>query len=113
MKQLIYCIIIAMSISLAFPEGKPCCNKKAGKNAVACKFNHAAIGAEKNVADELTAEEATDGDQKSFTCNRAKGSQCAQSCAKKPWWKFWAKKSTKNCPCRQADITETILQNKR
>ena len=112
MKRLIYCIIIAMSMSLAFSGGKPCCNKKAGKNAVACKFNHAAIGAEKDTADKLTAKTA-DGDQKSVTCNRARGSQCAKSCANKPWWKFWAKKSTKNCPCKQADVTETIQQNKR
>ena len=63
-------------------------------------------------ADELTAE-TTDEDQKSFSCNRAKGSKCAQSCAEKPWWKFWEKKSTKNCPCRKAEVTETILQNKR
>ena len=98
-------------MSLAFPGGKPCCNKKAGNNTVACKFNPAAIGTEKDVADELTAE-ATDGDQKSFSCNRAKGSKCSQSCAKKPWWKFWVKKSTKNCPCRQADVTEALLQAK-
>jgi hypothetical protein len=112
MKRLIYCIIIAIGMSLAFSGGKPCCNKKAGNIAVACKFNHVAIGVEKDAAEELTAETA-DGDQKSFICNRAKGSKCAQRCAEKPWWKFWAKKSTKNCPCRQADITETILQNKR
>ena len=99
-------------MSLAFSGGKPCCNKKASKNAVACKFNHAAIGVEKDAADELTAE-TTDRDQKSFTCNSAKGSKCAQSFAEKPWWKFWAKKSTKNCPCKQADVTETILRNQR
>ena len=101
-----------MSISLAFSGGKPCCNKKAGNNAVASKFNHVAIGAEKDAADELTAE-TTDGKQKSFTCNRAKESKCAQSCAEKTWWKFWEKKSTNNCPCKQADVTEMILQNKR
>ena len=88
MKRLIYCIIIAMSISLAFSLGKPCCNKKAGKNAVSCKFNHAAIGADKDVAEELTAETA-DWEQKSLKCNRTSGSKCSTSCAKKPWWKFW------------------------
>ena len=96
-----------MSISLVFSRGKPCCNKKAGNNTVACKY--AAIGEEKGVAEELTVE-TVDGKQKSFTCNRAKGSKFAQSCTEKPWWKFWAKKSTKNCPCKQADVTETLLQ---
>ena len=98
-------------MSLAFSGGKPCCNKKAGKNAVACKFNHAAIGAEKDTADKLTAKTA-DGDQKSVTCKRARGSQCANSCANKPWWKFWVKKSTKNCSCRQADVPEDLLEEK-
>ena len=97
-----------MSISLAFSGGKPCCNKKASKNSVACKCNQAAIGVEKDAAGNLTAKTAG-GDQKSVTCNRARGSQCAKNCAKKPWWKFWAKNSTKSCPCRQADVTEDLL----
>ena len=99
-----------MNISLVFSGGKPCCNKKSGNNTVTCKFNHVAIGAEKDAVEELTTANA-EGDQKSFTCNRTKGSKYAQSCAEKPWWKFWEKKSTKNCPCKQA-VTETILQKK-
>ena len=49
MNHLTYFIIIACSISLAFPKEKPCCNKKA-KNTVSCKFNHTAIGKEKNMS---------------------------------------------------------------
>ena len=98
-----------MSISMAFSLGKPCCNKKAGKNAVSCKFNHVAIGADKDVAEELT-EKTADWDQKSLQYNRANGSKCSTSCANKPWWKFWAKKSQNNCPCKQADAIKTATK---
>ena len=85
-----------MSISLAFSGGKLCCNKKTGKNTVSCKFNHATVGADKDVTGELDGE-ATNGNKTSHKC-----SSCVKSYAKKPWWKFWAKKSTSNCPCSQA-----------
>ena len=101
MKRLIYCVIIAMSISLAFSQGTPCCNKKTGKNTVSCKFNHLAIGVKKDATGEVKADN-TDGDQKSFKRNKTDGNKCTNSCAnKKPLWKFWAKKSTKNCPSKQ------------
>ena len=90
-----------MSISLAFSGGKPCCNKKATNNAVACKFNQASIGADKYIAGELLAE-TTDGDRKSYKCNIGTGNQCANS-VKKSWWKFWVKKSSKTCPCMKAE----------
>ena len=86
-----------MSISLAFSGGKPCCNKKAAKNAVACKFNQAAIGTGKATAGELIAE-TTDGDQKSYKCNIDTGNQCSKG-TKKSWWKFWVKKSSNSCHC--------------
>ena len=104
MKRLIYCIIIAMSISLAFSQGKPCCNKKAGKNVVSCKFNHVTLGTDKDILGELTTGDS-EGSSKSYKCNAAYFSKWAKCDANKPWWKFWAKKS--NCPCRQADATET------
>ena len=93
-----------MSISLAFSGGKPCCNKKAGANKVSCKFNRTDIGINKDVAGELTTE-IIEGEQTSFQCN----SICANSCSKAPWWKFWAKKSTKNCPCKQANTTNASI----
>ena len=95
-----------MSISLAFSGGKLCCNKKTGKNTVSCKFNHAAIEADKDVAGELK-EETADWDQKALQSNKANVGKCATSCAKAPWWKFWAKKSQKNCPCKQANTAKT------
>ena len=90
MKQLTYCIIIACSISLAFPQGKPCCNKKA-KNTVSCKFNHTAIAKEKNITDQLTSK-----NEKGLASSSNKvGNElaCAKECGKKTWWKFWVKKS--------------------
>jgi len=104
MKQLIYCVIIAMSISLAFSKGKPCCNKKAGKNVVACKYNQATLSSAKDAAQELTVE-STDGNQKSYKCCTDLGTKCVKS-IKQPWWKFWTKQSSKNCPCKQANATE-------
>ena len=108
MKQLTYCVIVAMSITLSFSGGKPCCNKKATKNPVACKFNQAAIGEDKNPVEGLTAD-AKNGDQKSYKCNISAGNQCAKS-TKKSWWKFWTKESSENCPCKQVAVTKTLLQ---
>jgi len=99
MKRLIYCVIITMSISLVFPGGKPCCNKKSGKNVVACKFNQAAIGENKDIPVGLTMENEG-GDPKSYKCSTDSENQCAKK-TKKTWWKFWAK-SNINCPCKQA-----------
>ena len=104
MKRLVYCVIIAMSISLVFPIGKSCCKKKAGKNPVSCKFNQANIAGDKDATGKLTEKVVIDSDQKLSQCCNATVNQCANA-TNKPWWKFWAKKS--NCPCRQADTTET------
>ena len=104
MKQLIYCVIIAMGISLAFSLGKPCCNKKAGKNAISCKFNQAAIGEDKDAAEGLQ-NGTSDGNQQSNKCSAGTGNQCSKS-VNNPWWKFWAKKSSISCPCKQAGIPE-------
>ena len=103
MKQLIYCLIIAMSISLSFSGGKPCCKKKAGKNAVSCKFNHVAVESEKDISGTLNIED-TEVSPNASKCITSDGSKCANN-TKKTWWKFWAKKSTNNCPCKQAVST--------
>ena len=99
-KRLICYMIIAMSISLAFSGGKPCCNKKAGENAVNCKFNQATLEIDKE-----TEGEASVGGQIAYKCCTDTGNQCFKS-TNKPWWKFWVKKSTKNCACKQADAKE-------
>ena len=105
-----YCVIIVMSISLAFSEGKPCCNKKAGKNIVSCKFNHADIGENKNISEKITDKD-TEGNLNAQKCNIADVCNCAKSTIK-PWWKFWSKKSTNNCPCKQANATEASVSKK-
>ena len=96
-----------MSISLAFSAGKPCCNKKAGKKVVSCKVNHTAVKADQDISGELTTL-GSDDFPKAYKCNTADGSKCAKSCTKKNWWKFWAKKSPKNCPCKQTVAAEAM-----
>ena len=110
MKRLVYCVIIAMSISLAFSGGKPCCNKKAGKNTVSCKFNQAKIANDTGDTDKLTAKEAIDGNQRLSKCCFDTGNQCAKG-TNKPWWKFWVKKSSQNCPCKQTTSIEASATN--
>ena len=99
MRRLIYSLIIALCISFAFSAGKPCCNKKTGKNAIACKFNHTNIAKEKDTSEKLISKGKNDDISTSCKSNRANKSKCAKSCGKKPWWKFWEKKS--NCACKQ------------
>ena len=103
MKQLIYCIIIALSISLAFPKGKPCCNKKT-KNTVSCKFNHTAIAKEKNISDKIISN--NEKKLPKSTNNTEDDIVCAKKCEKKSWWKFWVKKAA--CPCQKAETIEEI-----
>ena len=93
MKRYIYFIIIAISLTLVFSQGKPCCKNKTCKGKISCKFNQAAIGTDKDAAGELTAE-TTDGNQKSLE-SKVGSSKCDKRCTNKPWWKFWVKK--KNC----------------
>ena len=98
MKRVLYFIILAMSFTLVFSQGKPCCKNKGGKGKVSCKFNQANI----DVNNDGTV---TEND---FQVTTAGGIQCPHAaqnisvekkncvnCVKTPWWKFWAKK--KNC----------------
>ena len=98
MKRVVYFIILAMSLTLVFSQGKPCCKNKGGKGKVACKFNQANI----DVNNDGTV---TEND---FQVTTAGGIQCPHAaqnisiekkncvnCVKNPWWKFWVKK--KNC----------------
>ena len=104
-------MIMAMTISLSFSGGKPCCNKKAPKNAISCKYNHAAVEKDKDIFGELTDLDS-EGSLKAHKCNTANRSNCAKSCSKKPWWKFWSKESIKNCTCKQA-VVITAVSEKR
>ena len=64
-----------------------------------------AFGENKDAAVQLT-KESIDGDQQSPNLNRADDFSCAHCYTIKPWWKFWAKKSINNCPCKQANTTK-------
>ena len=97
MKQLTYYIIITLSISLAFPAGKPCCNKKA-KNTVSCKFNHTDIAKEKNISKKLTSKNEAELST-AYKNNASNKIVCAKEFGRKPWWKFWVKKT--DCPCQK------------
>ena len=102
MKRLIYCLIIVMSTSLAFSGGKPCCNKKVGKNVVTCKLNHTDLVIDKDISKKLITTGNSERPPKACKSTTTDGSKCA----KKSWWKFWVKNSTKNCACKQAVATE-------
>ena len=91
-----------MSLSLAFSGGKPCCNKKTGKNAVACKFNQTTI-ADKTEMENLINEGARET-QRAYKCDGSNKNKCTQSPSEKPWWKFWEKKKTDICPCKQSTL---------
>lgn len=97
-----------MSISIAFSSSKPCC-KKGSKSAIACKFNKASIDKNENIAQELV-EEANINGKTSYKCNVENAKQCKADSAK-PWWKFWAKKTT-NCPCKEAQTNVKPCQTK-
>ena len=94
MKKVIYCTILAMSLTLVFSQGKPCCKKKAGKGKVACKFNQANIDANKVdniVVDGTQTIAAGIQCQLSTQTNAIDNKNCA-NCTKAPWWKLWGKK---------------------
>ena len=98
LKKTVYFIILAISISLVFSQGKPCCKNKAGKGKVACKFNLTDIGAKKDVIisnEETRVTEKSDGKCAYSTNVSSSIQKKCSSCKTAPWWKFWAKK--KNC----------------
>ena len=105
LKRSIYFIIIAMSFTLVFSQGKPCCKNKSGKNKVSCKFNQAKIDAKNNgVEGSLVTGNAIIQCPNKPGCTGCKCSknvttnstnQKCDSCENAKWWKFWAKK--KNC----------------
>ena len=98
MKRSAYFIILAMSITLVFSQGKPCCKNKIGKGKVSCKFNQANIDIKKDgiITDEWAQSTGKTGVQcpNSANINSIDLKKCS-GCKSTPWWKFWAKK--KNC----------------
>ena len=103
MKKITFCIILLLTCSLAFSAKKPCCNKKAGKGAIACKVNQANIEDNKNIKQELVSN-TLDQDNNALRCNTLnKNKQCNVN-AKKSWWMFWKKKSNAECPCKKVQL---------
>ena len=93
MKRVIYLLVIVMSITLIFTQGKPCCKNKEGKGKVACKYNKANIEANKeiNVANEIQLTN-TSPRCKLDAKNTSIDKKGCSNCAKAPWWKIWEKK---------------------
>ena len=101
MQKTVYFIILAISFSLAFSQGKPCCKNKSGKGKVSCKFNQANIDTNKDgiisVAEAKSTEKAGVQCQHGSDISSLDQKQCS-GCKTSPWWKFWAKK--KSCICK-------------
>ena len=93
MKRVIYLLVIVISITLIFTQGKPCCKNKEGKEKVSCKLNKANIEANQkiNVADEIQLTNTSPRctlDAKNTSIDK----QSCPNCTKAPWWKIWGKK---------------------
>ena len=94
MKRVIYLIILAMSLTLVFSQGKPCCKNKSGKGKLACKFNQANIDLNK---DGTVAEDGIQTTAAGIQCplsaqNTSIDKKNCTNCSNSPWWKFWEKK---------------------
>ena len=107
MKKLIFCVIFALTCSLAFSATKPCCKKKAGKGAIACKVNQANIEDNKNIKQNLVSnvlDENENAVKCAGKCNALNENSSCATDSKKAWWMFWKKNNNANCPCKQAQI---------
>ena len=93
MKKILLLIIITVSVSLVFSQGKPCCKNKAGKAKVSCKLNTANISTEKDGALLDGQIETLDGSVKKCSSSNSASFDSANcnGCKKTSWWKFWAK----------------------
>ena len=94
MKRIISIIILAMSLTLVFSQGKPCCKNKGGKGKVACKFNQANIDANNDIK---ISENGTQVANIAVQCplNTQNTSSNKKNCSNRanaPWWKFWEKR---------------------
>ena len=89
MKRVAYLLVIVLSITFIFSQGKPCCKNKEGKGRVSCKFNKA--NKEINIADEI---QLTNTSPRSTldAKNTSIDKKCCSKCTKAPWWKIWGKK---------------------
>ena len=87
MTRLIYFIILTMSLTFVFSQGKPCCKNKSGKEKVACKFNQSNTG--NNTINTVAEGETKNIDEvQSQPINKK---NCTSNTSS-PWWKFWSKK---------------------
>ena len=93
MKRVIYLLVIVMSITLIFTQGKPCCKSKTGKEKVSCTLNKANFEENKeiNVADEIQSSN-TSSRCKLDAKNASIDKKSCSNCTKATWWKIWEKK---------------------
>ena len=109
MKRFVYFIILAMSLTFVFSQGKPCCKNKVCKGKVSCKVNQANIDVKGDGSINDDGSQATSNisvqSPNNATTNSSFQKKCG-SCGNSPWWKFWVKKSIKDCPCKLTDATE-------
>ena len=89
-------VFFTFSLSIIFAVNKPCCDKKNKKNAVSCKYNKSNID-----VNTYNNEKNFLSDRNASKCNTKEKIQC-DKINKKPWWKFWAKKSINVCPCKKS-----------
>ena len=97
MKRVLYFIILAMSLTLVFSQGKPCCKNKAGKGKVTCKFNQANVEANNDgtVTETGVQVKTTAGVQCPLSAqNISFNKKNCTNCSNAPWWKFWSKKKS-------------------
>ena len=97
MKRVLYFIILAMSLTLVYSQGKPCCKNKAGKGKVSCKFSQANVDANNGgtVTEAGSQIRTTDVVQCPLgTQNISIAKKNCTNCSNSPWWKFWEKKKS-------------------
>ena len=99
MRKAIYFIILTMSLSLTFAQGKACCKNKSKKNKTACNINKAAIDINNDGVisnEEIKINDASNPEVSTKSnCSSKKVNSNCNGCTKKAWWKFW--KNKKSC----------------
>ena len=98
LKKILFFIVITLSLTLVYSQGKPCCKNKA-KNGISCKFKQGnnriedgSVGIDGNTLLAANTEIQCPNSTKSTS---TKVKICANT-KKASWWKFWAKKGCCN-----------------
>ena len=93
MKKVIYLLVIVISTTLIFSQGKPYCKNKEGKGKVSCKFNKANIDANKKIKVSDETQLSNTSPRSTFDAKKTSiDKEGCSNCSKAPWWKIWSKK---------------------